>query len=294
MSEYEHVLPKYREAFELSDSERLATITRRWIDYGFADRLFRVMSGKLRNEQESPDLLICGESDMGKTTIIKRFMELYGKSYIEDECIRVKPALHIEVPKPNVRVFYSEILRTSIAPFNPDAPESKLRDQAVRLLAGCKTKMLIIDEIQVFGNGTSRVTADLMNEVKYLSNTLGIAITGVGMPSATRLLRLDPQYANRFVRVDIPKWSSSDMPNFQRFLRGFESWLPLKQPSKIYSASTAELILKQTSGNTGHVEAIILSCAREAIRTGKECIDLELLEHHKCTPDTFGTRELVL
>lgn len=294
MSEYEHVLPKYRDALELSDSDRISTITRRWIDYGFADRLFRVMGGKLRNEQESPDLFICGESDMGKTTLINRFMELYGKSYIDCESTRVKPALRIEVPKPNVRVFYSEILRTSISPFNPDAPESKLRDQAVRLLAGCKTKMLIIDEIQVFGNGTSRVTADLMNEVKYLSNTLGISITGVGMPSATRLLRLDAQYANRFVKVEIPKWSRSDMPSFQRFLRGFESWLPLKQPSKIYSAGTAEFVLRHTNGNTGHVEAMILGCAREAIRTGKECIDLELLERHKCMSDTFGTRELIL
>ncbi|RNF58419.1 hypothetical protein EFK68_03260 [Pseudomonas aeruginosa] len=200
MSEYEHVLPKYRDAFELSDSGRLEAVKRRWIDYSFADQLFKVMSGKLRNEQESPDLLICGDSDMGKTTLVKRFIELYGNTHVDSEGARVKPILHIEVPKPNVRLFYSQIMLTSIAPFNPDAPEAKMRDKAIKILIGCKAKMLIVDEIQVFGNGTPRVSADLMNELKYLSNTLGISIIGVGMPHASQLLRLDPQYANRFAR----------------------------------------------------------------------------------------------
>ncbi|HCF9476700.1 TniB family NTP-binding protein [Pseudomonas aeruginosa] len=292
MNSYSHVLPEYRGAFALSDQERLESIRRHWIDHEFADKLFKRMAGKLLNELESPDLMICGESDMGKTTLMKRFMSLYGNSYIEDESVRVKPVLMIEISKPSVRDFYCEILRTSIAPYDPKAPEAKLRKQAVDILVGCKTKMLIIDEIQVLFKGTARVTGNVMDEIKWLGNSLDISIILVGMPTATSLLNMDRQYANRFVMVEIPAWGKNAA--FRQFLKAFESWLPLKKPSDLASPAMAGQILARTGGNTGHVENLLLACARRAIETGKEKIDVELLESEKWVPGTNGIRKLSL
>ncbi|EAA3799210.1 transposase, partial [Salmonella enterica subsp. enterica] len=70
-------------------------------------------------------------------------------------------------------------------------------------------------------------------------------------------------------------------------------WLPLKQPSHLSSKEKASLILQMTGGNTAKVEELLLGCARLAITTGKECIDLELLGTPKWKMDVnFGIREV--
>ncbi|HDS1795050.1 TniB family NTP-binding protein [Pseudomonas putida] len=289
MSNYSHLLPQFRSALELSDAERLASIKSRWIDYELSQDLFDRLYAKLCGHRDIPDFLILGESRMGKSSLINRFESLHGTSYVNEDGCRVRPIVSIEVSKPSLRMFYCEILRCSSSPFNPDATETKLRFQMEELLTSCHTKMLIIDEIQTIANGTSRQVADFMNEIKRLTNTLKLAIVGVGMPSAHRLLTLERQYAARFVTYELPLWGPSLA--FRQLLKGFESWLPLKQPSSLTNKEIAALILKRSQGITGYVEEILFHSARKAIETGKEKIDLELLEKYKWAPDAFGMRK---
>ena len=98
-----------------------------------------------------------------------------------------------------------------------------------------------------------------MNEIKRLTNTLKLAIVGVGMPSAHRLLTLERQYAARFVTYELPVWGPSLA--FRQLLKGFESWLPLKQPSSLTNKEIAALILKRSQGITGYVEEILFHSA---------------------------------
>jgi len=293
MTDYSHVLPEFRWQFGISDSERLSGITRRWIDYEFADKLHAMLYAKLSGHRDQPDIFILGDSRMGKTTLIKRFIETRAPQFINIEGIREKPALMIEMDQPSPKQFLIEILSTSISPFNPDATFENLFFKAIGLLENCNTKMLVIDEIQSLNQGTAREVTAIARLIKRVSNKTGIAIVGVGVKSARQLLVKDEQYANRFVTVTVPDWTAS--PAFRQFLKGFESWLPLKHPSQLSSKEKASLILQITGGNTSKVEELLLACARLAITTGKECIDLDLLQAPRWKKDlTFGTREVVL
>ncbi|MFN3770341.1 MAG: TniB family NTP-binding protein [Ectopseudomonas guguanensis] len=293
MTNYSHVLPEFRWQFGLSDSERLSGISRRWIDYEFADKLHAMLYAKLCGHRDQPDIFILGDSRMGKTTLVKRFIETRAPEFVNNEGIREKPVLMIELDQPSPKQFLIEILSTSISPFNPDATFENLFFKAMNMLENCKTKMLIIDEIQSLNQGTAREVTAISRLIKRVSNKTGISIVGVGVKSARQLLVKDEQYANRFVAVNVPEWTASTA--FRQFLKGFESWLPLKQPSHLSSKEKAALILQMTGGNTSKVEELLLDCARLAITTGKECIDLDLLGLPRWKKDiSFGIREAVL
>ncbi|MBD2837100.1 TniB family NTP-binding protein [Pseudomonas sp. JM0905a] len=290
MIDYQHLLPEFRGLLSLSDAERLAAIRPRWIDYEFADKLHKMLFAKLCGHRDQPDIFILGEPRMGKTTLIKRFIEVHAPEFINIEGVREKPVLLVEVSKPNAREFLIDILDTSVSPYNPDATESKLFFQVMNLFRSCKTKMLIIDEIQSLNQGTAREVTAMATLIKRLSNKAGISIIGVGVDAARQLLPKDDQYLKRFVTVTVPDWKAS--PAFRQFLKGFESWLPLRQPSNLASVEMAAFILKKTGGNTSRVEELLLGCARKAITTGRERIDLDLLSQPKWTIDSFGTREV--
>ncbi|MFG9945171.1 TniB family NTP-binding protein [Pseudomonas aeruginosa] len=288
MTEYLHLLPQFRPLMELSDADRLAAVQSRWVDYEFADKVHAMLYAKLSGHRDQPDIFLLGGSRMGKTTIIKRFIEVHAPGFINQEGYREKPVLLIEVDHPSPRQFLIEILGTSISPYNPDASVEKLFFQALHLLRECNTKMLVIDEVHTITQGTPREMTAMAGMIKRLSNKTGIAIVGVGVKFSRQLLVKDEQYANRFVTVTVPEWTPL---GFRGLLKGFESFLPLRLPSKLSTKQMAMLIYEKTQGNTAKVEELLLGCARQAIITGKECIDEELLSQKKWTIDSSGIRE---
>lgn len=292
MTNFQHIHPQFRNLMSLSDADRLASIKPHWIDYEFAVKIFDELKSKLDGHRDQPDFLILGDSRMGKTTLVKHFIDYYAPEFINSTGMREIPALMIEVDQPNAKQLLIEILNTSISPFNPSSTVEKLFCQVINLLQDCNTKMLIIDEFQSLAQGTAREVTAIARLIKRISNKTGVSIIGVGVKAAKQFLTKDEQYTNRFVTKTIPNWTAS--PAFRQFLKGFEAWLPLKEPSTLSSKEIATFILTKTGGNTSRVEELLLSCARKAIKTGRERIDLELLGQSKWTTDSSGIREVAL
>jgi len=292
MIEYQHVLPKYRPLLGRSDSERLAEIRPRWIPYAFAAKVHELLYAKLSGHRDQPDIFLLGDSRMGKTKLISQFIKVRAPEFINSEGGREKPVLMVEVDQPSVKKLMLDILDTSISPYNPDSSSDKLFYQVMNLLHRCNTKMLVIDEIQCLYQGTAREVTAITKFIKRVSNKTGISIVGVGVKPSRQLLTKDDQYASRFVTATMPKWAASEA--FQQFLMGFESSLPLRLPSRLYSPEMSAVILEKSEGNTARIEELVLECAREAIVTGRERIDLDLLSKQRWKTDTFGTRELIL
>ena len=279
MTEYAHIAQQFKEVLFKTDLERLDFLEEsRWIDYPAANKLRAILDGMLRVPERTrmPNLLLVGQSNSGKTSVVTRFKETTGKPYISDDAVSVRPVMYVEIQKPDERELYSAILQEFWAPHNPAAVLSKLRDQAIHLLRAARTRMLVIDEIHTVSNGSPRKAMDVMNEIKMLSNTLHIPLVLVGTRTALQLLMLDPQYTSRFEVVALPDWSVN--ADLQRFLKAFESVLPLKKPSRLFSPEFTTLIHAISAGNTGNMEYLLRECAKEAIRTGTEVIDLSLLE----------------
>ncbi|WP_046785692.1 TniB family NTP-binding protein [Pseudomonas putida] len=279
MTDYAHIAPQFHEVMLKTDLERLDFLEEsRWIEYQAATKLRAILDGLLRvpNRTRMPNLLVVGQSNSGKTSVVSRFKNSSGKPYISDDAVSIRPVIYVEIHKPDERELYSAILREFWAPYNPAAVLSKLRDQALHLMRKARTRMLIVDEIHTANNGTPRKAMDVMNEIKMLSNTLHIPLVLVGTRTALQLLMLDPQYTSRFEVVALPEWAVN--ADLQRFLKSFESVLPLKKPSRLFSPELTPVIHRISAGNTGNIEYLLRECAKEAIRTGAEVIDGSLLE----------------
>jgi hypothetical protein len=280
----------------LSDRERIEFLDQpRWIGYRGAQQILDALQGLMMKptRPRMPNLLIVGDSNNGKTTIVRRFRDLCGQGYVNEDAEPVKPVIIAEAP-PNAdeKGLYISILERFFTPYRATDPVSKLRYQVIHLLRMCHTRILIIDEFHSLLTGTAIKQREVMNAIKLLCNELAIPIVGVGTREAVRVLHTDPQHASRFDVVTLPLWELNQ--DFQRLLASIEKILPLKKPSKLSQPELASLIHTISEGNTGNVYRLLAECAVDAIKTGKEQIDKPLIESKSWLRPTRGVRELMV
>lgn len=295
MSSYEHIHPDFRHVMSLPDKERIEFMDQpRWIGYKSAQQIMDTLQGLMHKPERPrmPNLLIVGDSNNGKTTVVHRFRDLCGKGYVNEDAEPVKPIILAEAPpSADEKGLYISILEQFFTPYRASDPVSKLRYQVIHLFRACHVRMLIIDEFHSLLTGSAIKQREVMNAIKLLCNELVIPIVGVGTREAVRVLHTDPQHASRFDVMSLPLWTLNK--DFQQLLAGFEKVLPLKQPSKLYQPELTSLLHMISEGNTGNLHRLLTECATEAIKTGKEQIDKSIVESKAWMRPTRGIRELV-
>jgi len=295
MSDYQHIHPDFRHIVDLSHKERIAFMDEpRWIGYPAATKVLELLQNLLHKPKKPrmPNLLIVGEPNNGKTTIVKHFLDLHGQRYMNEQADAVIPVLVVESPpSADEKGLYVSILEKFFAPYRASDSKPKLRYQAIHYFRACHVGLLIIDEFHSLLTGPAVKQREVMNAIKLFCNELSIPIIGVGTREAVRVLHTDPQHASRFDVISLPIW----MPNqeFQRLLAGFELILPLKRPSKLYQPQLASLLNTISDGNIGNVHKLLVECATEAIKSGQEHIDKALIESKAWMRPTRGIRELI-
>ncbi|WP_287962313.1 TniB family NTP-binding protein [Alcanivorax sp.] len=294
--DYGHIHPKFRAVALKSKAERIAFLDEpRWIRYAAADRIIDNLHGLLDKPKRPrmPNLLIVGEPNNGKTTIIRRFHSQV-ENEIDDEGEPVIPVILAESPPTaDEKGLYISILEEFHSPYRATDPVSKMRYQVVHQFRYCHVRMLIVDEFHSLLTGSAIKQREVMNAIKMLCNTLAIPIVGVGTADAVKVLHTDPQHASRFDVVRLPRWEANQ--EFLKLLRSFERVLPLRKPSNLGNRpELAEPLLVISRGIIGNLHRLLIECAIEAIETGKECIDREIIERKKCLQPTapYGIREL--
>lgn len=90
--------------------------------------------------------------------------------------------------------------------------------------------------------------------------------------------------------MPLPLWQLN--PEFQQLLAGFEKVLPLKTRSRLHQPELASMLHTISEGNTGNLHRLLIECAIEAIKTGKECIDRTIIEGKAWLRPTRGIREV--
>jgi hypothetical protein len=294
MTAYAHIHPDFRYVLELPDDQRRAFLDQpRWIGYPQAVKIMETLRELMQKpvQPRMPNLLIVGEPNNGKTTIVQRFRELNGQGFVDADAEPVKPVILAEAPpSADEKGLYVSILERFFTPYRPTDPILKLRYQVIHLLRLCKTRLLIIDELHSLLTGTAIKQREVMNAIKLLCNELAIPIVGVGTRDAVLVLHTDPQHASRFEVVPLPLWGLNN--DFQKLLAGFEKVLPLKKESRIFEPEQASLIYYICEGNIGNLHRLLVECAKEAIKSGKELIDKEILESKKWLRPTRGIREI--
>jgi GTPase SAR1 family protein len=277
---YPHLAKKTTAYLEKADAERIAYIrSPRWLSYPGADDAIKCLEDLLTEplKHRMPNLLIIGDTNNGKTMLVKRFCNQHKPQDNPQGDASIIPVLYMQAPPvPDENRFYNAILELLFAPYkSADRPDKK-QFQVIKLLKAVGLKMLIIDEIHHILAGVMTKQRAFLNVIKYLGNELQIPIVGVGTQDAFRAIQTDLQLSNRFDRVILPRWSNDD--EFLNLLCTFEMAIPLKNPSNFADEpAVVDLIYSMSEGYLGEASRIMVAASIYAIDSGIEKIDKKVL-----------------
>ena len=272
-----------RSTLELPDEDRILKIQQQtWIPYDQANKLLEELDLLFNYPQKDrmPNLLIVGSTNNGKSTILKKFMQKY-PDYVTAENVK-KPIVYIQAPTSGGSdALHEKILDAVNAPYSTHHTASRKEKQAGEILKSLDTKMLIIDEFQdIFHGGASREKKFLAT-VKHLSNQLQVPIIAAGVEKVQSVISKDPQMANRFEPIFLPKWKFDE--DYIRLLMSIETTLPLHKPSLLHKKKVAALLYGMSEGILGELMTIISRAGVMAIQKGKEQIDEDILKSIRFT-----------
>lgn len=216
-------------------------------------------------------MLIVGDTNNGKTMLTKRFLKQYPAKDNPNGDGVLAPVLLVQAPPvPDEGRFYNAILELLFAPYRPSERVDKKQFQVIKLLRYIGTKMLVIDEIHHILAGNLNRQRAFLNVLKYLGNELQISIVGVGTKDAFRALQSDPQLANRFEPVLLPRWEFNQ--DFLRLLVSFERMLPLRKPSNLHAKILAMQLFSMCEGYIGELSRLLNDAAVYAVKNNIEAI----------------------
>jgi len=273
MTEFPHLYPAARTLAALSAEDRIHRIRAdRWISYPRAEaalaKLETLMSFPERARM--PNLLLVGESGMGKTMIIEKFTRDHAANFDDTTGRLHMPVVAVQmVSGPDESRFYRRILAAIGAPEPPRATLAVLESLALRLLSELRPGMLVIDEIHSLQAGTIREQVRFLNMLRFLGNELRVPLVCVGTAQARNALRTDAQLVRRFEAFALPPWREGE--DFTGLITTLARSLPLRRESQIDEKALLRMI-KVTGGITSGIFSIMSQLAITAIESGEERI----------------------
>lgn len=276
ISDYEHLLPAYRRQASLTDAERIAWIRAdRWLDLDQARAVLVRLDDLLTYppRDRMPCMLLYGDTGMGKTKIVRKFLRDHPASFDQRTGVTTMPVVAMQMPaEPVERDIYSELLGALGAPGPTDGTMQRQREVCRRLLRSMGARMLIIDEIHAMLAGSFRQQRIFLNAIRFLANDLRVPLVCVGTDLARQALPTDAQLAERFEALHLQRWKSD--ARLAQLLTSLASILPLRRPSSLATTVICKRVLDLTDGVTVRIFRLIETLAVEAIRSGEECISV--------------------
>lgn len=273
----EKLTPTAREYLDKSMEERIQKCKEQvWIPYPQAVNVLEELEELFRypKKDRMPNLLIIGNTNNGKTTILNKFM---AKHPMYLDIYTVIPIIRISAPiSPSHTALYEKILDEVLVPYGSTESASKKEYQVKKILEDLKTKMIIIDEFQDIFHGRVYFQREFLTAIKHLGNDLKIPIVAAGVWEVQSVISTDPQIANRFETSKIENWKPDI--EFARLLMSFESTLPLKEASNLHTRELFTKLFDMCEGMIGELARILEKASIYALRHNQEKIDIDILE----------------
>lgn len=295
----EHLSDKARSLIDAPNNQKILYInTDRWIGYPRAKEILESLEDLMcyPKTDRMPNLLIIGDSNNGKTKILKHFLRRYPVDIDEDTALNIQPVVMVSAPsKPDENSFYIRLLQELCTPYVKNESASVKRERVIRVLKKRKTRMLIVDEIQHVIAGSYNAQRNFLNAIKDLSNTLQIPIVGAGIEDAFHAIQVDPQLANRFQVAVLQRWkinTSDDKKNFARLIASIERSLVLPEASYLYKKPYLDQIHYLSEGLIGEAFQVLRQLAIFSIKNEQPCINQETFESLNLSPPS-GRRKLL-
>lgn len=264
----------------------------RWINYPKANQVFKSLEMLLRfpKSDRMQNLLIMAESNNGKTTLARRFVNAHQPYFetIEDEQTKlpieivVRPVIMVQCPHiPHEKSLYYSVLDQLNLPYRKSTKSEYLKQTVINGMKDMKVKILVLDEIHHVLSGSAAKQREFLNLIKYISNEVQVSIVALGTNEASFALKAEKQLDTRFDKVIIPKWNYDD--DFLRLLATIEKILPLEKESDLIDDGLSLKIYQMSHGILGEIVKILKLAAIDAIESEEERITkrtLEKLNYH--------------
>lgn len=267
-------------------AERIAHVWRDfWVDHPVGNQVLTHLQALYDRPRthRPPCCTIYGDTNSGKSHIALKFARDHKAPELKAEEQAYMPVVMVtNPPHGDLRGFYTAILNRIGAPFPPSTRMDRLLEQMLGHLQRLGTRMLIVDEIQHILAGKVDQRTMFMNCLKYLSNELQIPVVAVGTLGALRTLYTDPQLANRFEAVPVPRWQADQ--DYAVFLTRLAAQMGLEKRSEFRRKDIVTRFHTMTEGLTGETRKLMGAAAETAVRSGCEVIDLETLDAAPWTP----------
>ncbi len=274
----EHLLPAACEMAMLPAEQRIIKLRSEcWIGYTNAEKALKRLEELLNYPRRlrMPNMLIIGPTNNGKTMIVGKFLRSHLPYESEDKEHEIIPVLMVQMPsRPSVQRFYAAIITALGSPITYSST-AKHEMMALKLMRNVQTKILIIDELHNLLSGNNQTQREFLNILRFIGDEMQLSIIGVGIKDAYLAIRSDDQLENRFEPFILPLWQNDS--EFKRLLSSFIKILPLRKPSELLTPEMSSIILELSEGTIGEISALLTQAACEAIRSGKEYIDQEIL-----------------
>jgi len=264
----------------IDSGERIRAIQQRvWIGYSRALRIRDQLDRLLEHPRvhRMPNLAIIGETNNGKTTLLQNFVRKHLPPDDPNNDHTTMPILLIDTPpEPDEARLYRKILERLFATVGRREPADSMLSRVQVILRHLETRMIILDEFNNAVAGTPIKQRRFLNAIRLMGNALQLPIVVAGTPEALAALQSDPQLANRFEPVFLPKWTLD--AEYARLLMSAEKVLGLNHTSGLIQPAFAQRLLDLSEGSLGETMELIRRLAINAIHTGKERITLDMLK----------------
>jgi len=249
----------------------------KWVAYSRGNQALARMEHLLNHPPSGrmPCMLLHGDSNIGKTMIVEKFVRDNPNICNEFNEVEVRKTVHLQMPaNPCDDKLYAQIIEGLGVqpPINRRSTDMELL--GLRLLHRQPPKLMIIDEVHHLLAGSDQ--RQLLNQLKFISNELRMPIVALGTSEALYAMQTDPQIASRFEPFALPKWRES--AEFREFVVSFGRMLPLEKPSPFGEKVIIQKLMALSSGLTGKVTTLLTQAAELAIRGGSESISAELID----------------
>jgi hypothetical protein len=274
MNAYNHILAEKRNEPDLDNNARIAIIKRDiWIPTKKLDQLFATIDFMIGSEGRLvvPSMLVWGPGGSGKSAIIERLKHVY--STRDKKINSISAGMNLDSSQ------LVDLICNSFG-ISTGAGKQSL-NRTTRVLNAIRAEnivALLMDELNDSGLRTLSQQKNSMSLMKYLSGPpCYISIICFGDLTASEVLMKDDQIYRRYVHWPLTPWTNDQ--DFCDFIATYESHLPLKLPSNISSSAGRRRIIKQSFGIMDNVVKIIKCLAFEAVFSGSEHMDINLIDN---------------
>ncbi|ANC54673.1 hypothetical protein A4249_14095 [Brevundimonas sp. GW460-12-10-14-LB2] len=259
-----------------------------WIGHSDAKMVHARLDLMLRTppSDRPKNLLVFGESNVGKSTILKRWAKAVNdKAAVAAETTdpdtvgdwAILPVVRVQTPpKGDEGRLYDNILRAMGYPLPISYSPSAKCQTVLKLLANNQTKIVMLDEFHNALSGRFDQRLHFNVVIKNLTNEAGIPLVVAGVETVELVFRKEDQLHRRFSRIELKAWRDNE--DWRKLLRSFERLIPLKHPSVLADPAMATTLYEVSSGRIGDLSDVLKEAAIRAILSGEERITPDMIQ----------------